>query len=156
VRIIGAEVSSFDPGGQVVTQRWDCLADFWDGFLNTFGHGRTRSFGVRRSPTVPAFSVSQISLRKCPSKSVAMIARIQSDFENDFSAILSTGKAFRNWFSYDSRNVRLWLVVCFVKDHVPEFASVHKLNRILSTERSVLFLRAEAVRIRRVSLVTSN
>src|SRR5947208_16409064 len=54
VRIIGAEVSSFDPSGQVVTQRWDCLADFLDGFLNTFGHGRTRSFGVRGSLAVPA------------------------------------------------------------------------------------------------------
>src|SRR6266513_5345849 len=54
VRIIGAEVSSFDPSGQVVTQRWDFLADFSDGLLNTFGHRRTRSFGVRGSPAVPA------------------------------------------------------------------------------------------------------
>src|SRR6266478_770041 len=54
VRIIGAEVSSFDPSSQVVTQRWDCLADFSDGFLNTFGHGRTRSFGARGSLAVPA------------------------------------------------------------------------------------------------------
>jgi hypothetical protein len=30
----------------------------------------------------------------------------------------------RNWFSYDSRNVRLWSVVCFVKAHVPKFAFV--------------------------------
>src|SRR5438132_6008876 len=33
VRIIGAEVSSFDPSGQVVTQRWDCLPDFLTAFL---------------------------------------------------------------------------------------------------------------------------
>jgi hypothetical protein len=54
VRIIGAKVSSFDPSGQVVPQRRDCLAGFLDGFLNTFGHGRARSFGVRGSPAVPA------------------------------------------------------------------------------------------------------
>jgi hypothetical protein len=54
VRIIGAEVTSFDPGSQVVTEGWDCVADFLDGIFDTFCYSRTRSFGVRGSLAVPA------------------------------------------------------------------------------------------------------
>ena len=54
VRVVGAKVPSFDSSGQVVPERWDCLADFLDGFLNTFCHSRTRSFRVRGSLAVPA------------------------------------------------------------------------------------------------------
>jgi hypothetical protein len=44
----------------------------------------------------------------------------------------------------------LGLVVCDVKDHVTEFAFVPQIDRILSTDRSVLFHWAAAFRIRRV------
>src|SRR5262249_20759884 len=54
VRIIRAEVSSFDPRSQVVSKRWDCLADFSARFLNTFGDGTARSFGVRRGLAILA------------------------------------------------------------------------------------------------------
>ena len=51
---IGAEVTSFDPSSQVVTERWDCVADFLDGIFDTFCYSRTRSFGVRGTLAVPA------------------------------------------------------------------------------------------------------
>ena len=37
----------------MVTEGWDCVADFLDGPPNTFCHGRTGSFGIGRRPTIP-------------------------------------------------------------------------------------------------------
>jgi hypothetical protein len=76
--------------------------------------------------------------------------------QNDSGAILAAGKTFRNWFPYYSRNVRLWPVVCLVKDHVSEFRVYPQTDRILGIERSALLPLAEAFRFRRLSSVTAN
>jgi hypothetical protein len=51
-----------------------------------------------------------------------------SAIKNDSGAILMTRRTFLNWFPDDSWDVRLSLVVCLVKDHVSQFAFVHKLT----------------------------
>src|SRR6266496_4854295 len=38
----------------MMTKGRDCVVDFLDGFLNTFSHGRPRSFGIRGSLAVAA------------------------------------------------------------------------------------------------------
>jgi hypothetical protein len=45
----------------------------------------------------------------------------------------------RNWFSYYSRNMWLWLVVSDVEDYVPKLAFVHKLAAFWAL-KEVLFL----------------
>jgi hypothetical protein len=42
--------------------------------------------------------------------------------------MLAPGKAFADRFPYDSRNARVALVVCLMKNHVSKLALVHKLT----------------------------
>ncbi|HMC24602.1 MAG TPA: hypothetical protein VKH14_03925 [Candidatus Udaeobacter sp.] len=59
--------------------------------------------------------------------------------KNDSGAILITGRTLRHWFPYDSWNVRLWLVVCHVKDHVPKFAFVHEVTAFWTLKEVFFF-----------------
>jgi hypothetical protein len=59
--------------------------------------------------------------------------------KNDSSAILITGRTFRNWFPFDSWNVGLSLVVCQVKDHVPKLTFVHKLTALWTLKEVFFF-----------------
>jgi hypothetical protein len=54
VRIVGAEISRFDPRGQVAAERWDDLCDPLDCFFDPLSNYGTRPLCTRRSPTIPA------------------------------------------------------------------------------------------------------
>lgn len=53
------------------------------------------------------------------------------------------GRRFRNRLSLNSRNVRLWLVVCNVEDHVTKFAFVHELTAFWTLEKVFFFFRRQ-------------
>ena len=59
--------------------------------------------------------------------------------QNNSSAILITGRRFRNWFPFDSWNVGLSLVVSQVKDHVPKLAFVQKLTALWTLKEVFFF-----------------
>src|SRR5438093_263339 len=65
--------------------------------------------------------------------------RTRSAINSHSGAILITGRTLRHWFPYDSWNVRLWLVVCHVKDHVPKFAFVHEVTAFWTLKEVFFF-----------------
>jgi hypothetical protein len=73
----------------------------------------------------PLFKIARVLVCFNHVVSTGLICR--PAIKNDSGAILATRRTFLNWFPYDSWNPKVSLVVCLVKDHVPQFAFIHKL-----------------------------